>query len=52
VCSWLLFEKNVTVSGEFRNVRVSVRMFVRALPRCSTLDFTVRYVTLYGSAVK
>lgn len=37
---------NVTVSGEFRNVRVVVRMFVRVLSLCSTLDFTVKHVTL------
>jgi len=42
----VVIRKNVTVSGEFRNVRLVVRMIVRVLPLCSTLDFIVKHVTL------
>jgi hypothetical protein len=38
-------KKNVTVRGEFRNVRFVVRMFVRVMSLCSTLDFDVKHVT-------
>jgi hypothetical protein len=36
--------KNVTVSGEFRNVRIVIGMFVRVLSLCSKLDFIVKHV--------
>lgn len=32
-------QKGVTVNGDFRNVRVLVKMLVRVMQLCSTLDF-------------